>query len=164
MGEAQTAYLEQARSLAKTDAEKATLDAHKPRIEQIIVTQFGESRVDRCTTCHIAATIRASRDMRSRCKRTRYSAALGDIQKDGRWERRHKFTDFGCTICHDGQGRGLETVYAHGEDEDWPQPLLGYTTQANWESPVQAQAKGNEYMQANCAQCHTEENSPARRW
>ena len=154
----QTAYWEQARSLAKTDAEKAAVDAHKLQIEQIIVTQFGASRVDRCTTCHIAADDPRFQGHAQPLQTHSYSAALGDTQKDGKWERRHKFSDFGCTICHDGQGRGLETVYAHGEDENWPQPMLGFTTQANWKPQFKAKLLGAEYMQANCAQCHTEEN------
>jgi len=154
----QTAYWEQARSLAKTDAEKATVDAHKLQIEQIIVTQFGDSRVDRCTTCHIASDDPRFQGHAQPLRTHSYSAALGDIEKNGKWERRHKFSDFGCTICHDGQGRGLETFYAHGEDENWPQPLLGYATQHNWKSQYKAKLTGAEYMQANCAQCHTEEN------
>jgi len=155
----QTAYWEQARSLAKSDAEKATVDSHKLQIEQIIVTQFGESRVDRCTTCHIAADDPRFQGHAQPLQTHSYSAALGDTRgKDGRWERRHKFADFGCTICHDGQGRGLETFYAHGEDENWPQPMLGYASQANWKPQFKAKLTGAEYMQANCAQCHTEEN------
>jgi sulfur oxidation c-type cytochrome SoxX len=87
-----------------------------------------------------------------------YSAAMGDVQRNGRWERRHKFADFGCTVCHDGQGRGLETEYSHGQDEAWPEPLLGYVTQANWRKDFSPHLKGKEYMEANCAQCHTTEN------
>ena len=154
----QNAYWEQARSLAKTEAEKATVDAHKLQIEQIVVTQFGESRVDRCTTCHAAADDPRFQGHAQPLQTHSYSAALGDVQKDGKWERRHKFSDFGCTICHDGQGRGLETVYSHGEDENWPQPMLGYATQANWMPAFKAKVTGAEYIQANCAQCHTEEN------
>ena len=61
-------------------------------------------------TCHIAADDpRFDGVRRSRSRRIPYSAALGDVQRNGRWERRHKFSDFGCTVCHDGQGRGLET-------------------------------------------------------
>ena len=41
----QTAYFDQARSLAKTDSEKTALGERKPRIEQHIVTQFGDTRV-----------------------------------------------------------------------------------------------------------------------
>ena len=154
----QSAYWEQARTLAKTDEEKAAADAHKLRIEQIIVTQFGDSRVDRCTTCHVAADDPRFQGHAQPLQTHSYSAALGDSQKDGKWERRHKFSDFGCTICHDGQGRGLETKYAHGEDESWPQPMLGYTTQEYWKPAFKAKLTGAEYMQANCAQCHTEEN------
>jgi mono/diheme cytochrome c family protein len=154
----QTAYFEQARSLAKTDAERQSIDAHKPRIEQIIVTQFGDSRVDRCTTCHIAADDPRFLNHAQPLQTHSYSAALGDVQRDGRWERRHKFSDFGCTICHDGQGRGLENFYAHGEDENWPQPMLGYIVQANWKSELKPKLTGSEYMQSACAQCHTEEN------
>ena len=154
----QSAYFEQARSLAKTEAEKHALDDRSPRIEQIIVTQFGESRVDRCSTCHIASDDPRFQGHAEPLRTHPYSAALGDVQANGKWERRHKFTDFGCTICHDGQGRGLETFYAHGEDVFWPDPMLGYVTQANWHAEFKAKLTGKEYMQANCAQCHTEEN------
>ena len=156
----QAAYFEQARSLAKTDAERKAVDDRSPRIEQIIVTQFGESRVDRCGTCHIASDDPRFQGHAEPLTTHPYSAALGDVQRNGRWERRHKFTDFGCTICHDGQGRGLETVYAHGEDTFWPDPMLGYVTQANWHAEFKGKLTGKEYMQSNCAQCHTEENFP----
>jgi len=154
----QTAYFEQARSLATTDAERHALDERSPRIEQIIVTQFGESRVDRCATCHIASDDPRFQGHAEPLRTHPYSAALGDVQVNGHWERRHKFTDFGCTICHDGQGRGLETFYAHGGDEFWPEPMLGYVTQANWHAEFKGKLTGKEYMQANCAQCHTEDN------
>jgi mono/diheme cytochrome c family protein len=87
-----------------------------------------------------------------------YTAAMGDRFQNGKWERRHKFADFGCTVCHDGQGRGLKQEYSHGGDEFWPEPLLGYVAQHNWRKDFRAQLVGKEYMQANCAQCHTEEN------
>jgi len=87
-----------------------------------------------------------------------YSAARGDVQRNGEWERRHKFADFGCTVCHDGQGRGLENKYSHGEDEFWPDPLAGYVTQENWRKDFASKLKGKEYMEASCAQCHTGED------
>lgn len=156
----QTAYFEQARSLAATDAERKAVDERSPRIEQTIVTQFGESRVDRCATCHIASDDPRFQGHAEPLRTHPYSETLGDVQRNGRWERRHKFTDFGCTICHDGQGRGLDSFYAHGEDVFWPDPMLGYVTQADWHSDFKAKLSGKEYMQANCAQCHTEENFP----
>jgi sulfur oxidation c-type cytochrome SoxX len=83
---------------------------------------------------------------------------MGDVLKNGHWERRHKFTDFGCTSCHDGQGRGLTVEDAHGADEFWPSPMLGYTTQSNWSKENASHLHGAEFIQANCAQCHAEKN------
>jgi mono/diheme cytochrome c family protein len=154
----QTAYFEQARSLSKNEPERAELEARSPRIEQTLVTSFGDTRVDRCTTCHIAIDDPRFAGHALPLKSHPYSAAMGDVQRNGRWERRHKFADFGCTVCHDGQGRGLETKYSHGEDEFWPEPLTGYVTQATWRKDFAAKLKGKEYMEANCAQCHTGEN------
>lgn len=156
----QTAYFEQARTRSTSDAEKAELGSRRPAIEQIIVTQFGDSRVDRCTTCHIAADDPRFADHFQPIKSHPYSPALGDTTRDGRQARRHKFADFGCTVCHEGQGRGLEAEYAHGEDEYWPEPLAGFVTQANWKPEYREALKGREYMEANCAQCHTDEAFP----
>ena len=157
----QHAYFDQAKVLAKTDAEKASLGARKPRIEQIVVSNFGETRVDRCTTCHIAVDDPRFGSYAEPLKTHPYSTALGDTQKNGKWERRHKFSEFGCTVCHDGQGRGLDPEYSHGLDEYWPDPLLGYVTQHHWRKDHAPKLKGKEYMQANCAQCHTEIAFPA---
>jgi sulfur oxidation c-type cytochrome SoxX len=154
----QTAYFEQARSLSKNERERAELEARSPRIEQTIVTSFGDTRVDRCTTCHIASDDPRFAGHAQPLKSHPYSAAMGDVQRNGHWERRHKFADFGCTVCHDGQGRGLETKYSHGEDEFWPEPLTGYVTQATWRKDFAPKLKNKDYMEANCAQCHTSEN------
>ncbi|MFZ1377624.1 MAG: c-type cytochrome [Geothrix sp.] len=152
----QHAYFDQARVLAKTDVERNALAARKPRIEQIVVSNFGETRVDRCTTCHIASDDPRFATYAEPLKAHPYSPVMGDTQKNGKWERRHKFSEFGCTVCHDGQGRGLDPEYSHGRDEYWPDPLLGYTTQEHWRKDFAPKLKGKEYMQANCAQCHTE--------
>jgi mono/diheme cytochrome c family protein len=154
----QTAYFEQARSFSRNDSERAALEARAPRIEQTLVTSFGDARVDRCQTCHIAADDPRFTNHAEPLTTHPYSAALGDVFRNGRWERRHKFSDFGCTVCHDGQGRGLETEYSHGADEFWPEPLLGYVVQANWRKDFAPKLKGKEYMEANCAQCHTGED------
>jgi len=153
----QTAYFDQARQLAKTDAERAAVEGRSPRIEQVIVRSFGDERVDRCMTCHIGSDDPRFGAYGHPLKSHPYSEAMGDRQVNGVWERRHKFSDFGCTVCHDGQGRGLETFYAHGEDHYWPDPLIGYVTQ-NWSPAYKPKLVGRDYMQANCAQCHTEEN------
>jgi sulfur oxidation c-type cytochrome SoxX len=153
----QTAYFEQARSKSKNEAERAELEARSPKIEQYIVTSFGDTHVDRCGTCHIAVDDPRFAGYSEPLKSHPYSTAMGDVQRNGRWERRHKFSDFGCTVCHGGQGRGLETKYSHGEDEYWPEPMLGYVVQANWRKDFAPKLHGTEYMEANCAQCHTGE-------
>lgn len=154
----QTSYFDQAKTLAKTDQEKEAVTGRSSKIEQIIVTQFGNERVDRCTTCHIASDDPRFKDSPHPYKSHPFTEELGDKQADGKWERRHKFKDIGCTVCHDGQGRGLEEFYAHGEDEFWNEPMLGYVTQENWRPDFKDKLKGKEFMEANCAQCHTEKN------
>jgi mono/diheme cytochrome c family protein len=153
----QTAYFDQARAESTNEAERLELASRRPKIEQIIVTQFGESQVDRCTTCHIAADDPRFEEHFEPMRTHPYSETLGDTEFNGRWERRHKFADFGCTVCHDGQGRGLEETYSHGEDHYWPMPLLGYVVHENWNEEYQPKLLGTEYMEANCAQCHTED-------
>ncbi len=154
----QTSYFDQARTLAKTDDERQALANRSPKIEQIIVTQFGNERVDRCTTCHIGSDDPRFKDSPHPYKTHPFSEEMGDKLVDGKWERRHKFSDIGCTVCHDGQGRGLEEYYAHGEDHFWTEPMLGYVTQETWRADFKEKLKGKEFMQANCAQCHSEKD------
>ena len=78
----QTAYFDQARGLAKTDTERAALTGRSPRIEQYIISNFGEERVDRCTTCHIASDDPRFEKYAHPLKSHPYSTALGDLQKN----------------------------------------------------------------------------------
>lgn len=120
----QKRYFREAAAKADTEAVKAALAARAPRIEQVIVRSFGHERVDRCTTCHIAMDDprfeSASHPLRT------HPAVAG-----------HKLDTFGCTICHDGQGRAVDAEGAHEGGHDWPWPLLP-----------------KELIQANCVQCH----------
>jgi mono/diheme cytochrome c family protein len=126
----QTAYFEQAEKIADSPAAKAALAARRPQIEQTIVRSFGAERVDRCTTCHMGIDdprfVGADQPLRTHPK------VPG-----------HKFETFGCTICHDGQGRAVEAKSAHEGGEDWPWPMLP-----------------KEAIQANCVQCHGEPDWP----
>src|SRR4051812_46773965 len=76
----QTAYFEQARSLTTRPQERAALEARAPRIEQVIVTSFGDTRVDRCTTCHLAADDPRFAGHGEPLKTHPYSAAMGDVR------------------------------------------------------------------------------------
>jgi mono/diheme cytochrome c family protein len=50
----------------------------------------------------------------------------------------HDPSQFGCTVCHGGQGRATEKEDAHGDIEFWPEPML----------PA-------KYAYAGCGSCHT---------
>ena len=121
----QNKYFKDAVAVSTNDAVKATLTARRPAIEQTIVRSFGSERVDRCQTCHIAADdprfTKADQPLRT------HPPVPG-----------HRFETFGCTICHDGQGRAVDAEQAHGAEE-WPWPVLP-----------------KELIQSNCVQCHTQ--------
>ena len=126
----QKEYFERAVKASDNEAVKATLRARKPAIEQTIVRSFGPERVDRCRTCHIAVDdprfAKADQPLRT------HPPIPG-----------HKLETFGCTVCHDGQGRAVDAWHAHEGGHDWPWPLL----------PA-------ELIQANCVQCHAEADWP----
>jgi len=50
----------------------------------------------------------------------------------------HDPAEFGCVVCHGGQGRATETADAHGTVPHWPEPML----------PAR-------YAYAGCGSCHT---------
>jgi mono/diheme cytochrome c family protein len=50
----------------------------------------------------------------------------------------HDPADYGCVVCHAGQGRATEKADAHGDVEFWPHPMLP-----------------KRYAYAGCGSCHT---------
>lgn len=50
----------------------------------------------------------------------------------------HDPANFGCTVCHAGQGRATETADAHGDVEHWPRPMIP-----------------KAFAHAGCGSCHT---------
>ncbi|MBI2212549.1 MAG: c-type cytochrome [Acidobacteria bacterium] len=130
----QDEYYQKAAELTDGADLKKDLQSRKPQIEQTIVRGFGEERVDRCMSCHIAVDdprfTKADQPLRT------HPPVPG-----------HGFATFGCTMCHDGNGRALDQVGAHGTHPHWPWPIL-----PNWA------------IEANCVQCHNEpgwEGAPA---
>ncbi|MFQ5653510.1 MAG: hypothetical protein ACE5GW_02120, partial [Planctomycetota bacterium] len=84
-------------------------------IQQIWLRELG--RVDRCTTCHLGMTWRGLEDVEQPWS-THPRPELFDA---------HPIEDFGCTICHGGQGFGLTWLDAHGFVKHWEEPLLSGT-------------------------------------
>ncbi len=122
----QKEYLKMAIEKTADPKLKEELMKRAPRIEQSILTDFGEKRVDRCVTCHTSIN-----DKRFKNEKNPYKTHP-EIPGN------HSFGEFGCTICHDGNGRGLTVKDAHGEVFDWMYPLL----------------KG-PFVQSSCGKCHS---------
>jgi mono/diheme cytochrome c family protein len=80
--------------------------------------------VDRCTTCHVALKEPNLADVSEQPFRKHPAMP-------------HSLTEFGCVICHRGQGPATSSQEAHHATEAWEEPLL----------PA-------KYMEASCGQCH----------
>ncbi len=86
-------------------------------------------RVDRCTTCHLGLD----------------EKALENAEQPFRTHPRiyHKVEDFGCTVCHEGQGSATTVAEAHGDIEFWDRPIVP-----------------PGFMEASCGKCHKEHEVP----
>jgi mono/diheme cytochrome c family protein len=90
--------------------------------------------VDRCRTCHRGIDEPVMADAPKP-----YRAHSGDAL------RFHPPGEFGCTVCHGGQGPSLAGVDdAHGRIDYWDQPLL----------PLR-------YVEASCGRCHRNADLPS---
>jgi len=95
-------------------------------ILQVELPQF--NRVDRCISCHPGIE-----DPRMDEAPQPFAAHPGTFMSD------HPVKEYGCTICHGGQGRALtrEDAFGRLRSAHWPNSLL--------EQP---------YIQASCGKCH----------
>lgn len=87
----------------------------------------GAQVVDRCRTCH-----RGMDEPLLAGAPQPYRTHSGDLLRD------HPPGEYGCTVCHGGQGLSLASIdAAHGQVEYWDQPLLPLF-----------------YLEASCGRCH----------
>jgi mono/diheme cytochrome c family protein len=106
---------------ARLEPERAA--EFRVHLRQIYVPALGAT--DRCISCHVGM-------------------APGEDGIDGdplfapHPDVVHDPADFGCVVCHEGQGRATETADAHGAVEFWPHPMLP-----------------RRYAAAGCGSCHT---------
>jgi len=91
------------------DVDPATLPSG---IQQIWVEKL--DRVDRCTTCHLGMTWKEFEEV----EQPWTTHPMPEIFDD------HPLEEFGCTVCHGGQGFALTEYDAHGFVEHWEKPLL----------------------------------------
>ncbi len=107
---------------SRPDTKRLLADFH-PDIDQIWIPQM--QVVDRCTTCHQGIT--------------QPSLADASVPQPFRAHSPipHRVRDWGCVVCHRGQGLSTEVRDAHETTLAWEQPVL----------PVR-------YIQASCGVCH----------
>ncbi len=106
----------------RPDTKKLLAD-YNPNIDQAWIP--GMKVVDRCATCHQGIT----------------QPTLADASVPQPFRAHppmpHNIRDWGCTICHRGQGPATEVAEAHETTLAWEQPIL----------PA-------HYLQASCGSCH----------
>ncbi len=110
-------------SLISTRSDAVTLKRHvEPGIQQIWHPELGV--VDRCTTCHLGLKEASLSDVVTAPYRNHPTVP-------------HSLTQFGCVMCHRGQGPATTVREAHHATEAWEQPIL----------PA-------KYLESGCGQCH----------
>jgi mono/diheme cytochrome c family protein len=106
----------------RPDTKKLLAD-YSPNIDQVWIP--GMNVVDRCTTCHQGMT----------------QLSLADTSVPQPFRAHppipHNVREWGCTICHRGQGPATEIAEAHETTLAWEQPIL----------PA-------HFLQASCGSCH----------
>jgi mono/diheme cytochrome c family protein len=107
----------------RTRGDAVTLQRHfEPGIQQIWHPDLGVT--DRCGTCHTGLN----------------EASLTDVSEQPYRKHPvipHKTEEFGCVLCHRGQGAATTLEEAHNSTLAWEQPIL----------PAR-------YMESGCGQCH----------
>ncbi len=107
----QSEYKQQLVARATGDRERRAAERFEVRQRQLYLPEL--DRIDRCVTCHVAVDDPAMKDAPQPL-----TAHPGEIT------RHHPKEQFGCTICHGGQGRATTAHDAHGPVAHWPDPML----------------------------------------
>jgi len=107
-----------------------TSRAFPVEMRQVYLEDWGI--VDRCVNCHAGIDNPTMADQLQPL-----TSHSGDFLKH------HPPDRFGCTVCHQGQGRATDKDAAHGRVPFWTEPLLV-----------------GDFAQATCAKCHHEDEVP----
>jgi mono/diheme cytochrome c family protein len=95
-------------------------------IHQFVIAEL--NRTDRCITCH----------MGMENPLMQHAGQPYGAHPPGFFEH-HPPDKYGCTVCHGGQGRALNSREAHGIDQE-----------THWDRPLLSQP----FIQSTCGQCH----------
>lgn len=94
------------------------------KIDQVWIENV--KRADRCMTCHNGV------------EKAVFAQSEGVFVKHpSDFLKTHAIKNFGCTLCHDGDGMGLTVSSGHGQDVHWNRPLLS-----------------GALVQSSCRRCH----------
>ncbi len=109
--------------MIRNRSDAVTLQRHfEGGIQQVWLPDLGV--VDRCTSCHVGLK----------------EASLADVPTQPYRKHPaipHQLDEFGCTLCHRGQGAATTVSEAHNSTLAWEQPIL----------PAR-------YIESSCGQCH----------
>ncbi len=105
-------------------------DAFAVQLRQIVIPSLGVA--DRCVSCHVGMA-------------PGESGIAGDPVFAPHPDVRHDPAEFGCTVCHGGQGRATVAEDAHGAVRHWPEPMIP-----------------KRFAFAGCGTCHTHLAVPNR--
>jgi cytochrome c1 len=116
-------YQHEYRRMIRTRSDANTLQRHfHAGVEQIWLPEIGV--VDRCTSCHVGLKETSLTDVSTQPFRTHPVIP-------------HKLDQFGCTVCHRGQGAATTVSEAHNSTLAWEEPIL----------PA-------KYIESSCGECH----------
>jgi cytochrome c2 len=130
-------YQDEFKEIVAENIGSADLSLIPSGIQQIWAEKLG--RVDRCITCHQGANWKGLERVEQPWK----------SHPNIKHFEKHPIDEFGCTICHGGQGYAVTEYEAHGYAEHWEEPLLSKTIGSEYDprnpSPLE---------QINCNYCH----------
>jgi sulfur oxidation c-type cytochrome SoxX len=140
------------------------LEVRPAAIQQVVLGGLGEyQRVDRCASCHLGIDRPDFENAKELVFRTH--PRREELFKN------HPIEKYGCTICHDGQGRALTEEEAHNGDEHWHKPVLAKDmvnascTRCHENAPLLSRAENVQqgarlFQTRGCIACHKVDNSP----
>ena len=131
----------------KREAARGQGGSHVVEVKQIWQADLKQNGVQRCITCHVAL---ADPDVPNDYTDNPYKNPSLDVHKI------HKPINFGCTVCHGGQGQGTTVLQAHGHVEHWNWPMLGLEQGENG----QPSKFDKDYIESSCFRCHVHESAP----
>ena len=141
----QKTYREALTTAAEDEPGDLPFSTYALRMRQVVLP--ATNKVDRCVTCHVGVEDPRMMDSPNPLK-----------THPGRILDRHEVERFGCTVCHQGQGRAVSTEAAHGQIEHWLYPLVDLMANEGILPEGNPTISSADLLQSSCYQCHNYPN------